>query len=215
MLLYCWKLERISFTNQVLYSLPCHIILCAISLMYTYCCFSSHLWFSRCFHWFFLLTNKLFLFIIFILAAVIRQFGLFVNSLNPRMAAYTQSWKLLLMIKIIFLLVSFSYQRFLIVFYWSLSNGNYPLAYRTPLSILVVIKNVAIWIVLIRLLISNSSCAISKPLEIVPSEPVGITTTLMFYCFLRCLANSKNMSLFSISLIFILTFAETAKSTWW
>ena len=69
------------------------------------------------------------------------------------------------------------------VFHWSLNDCKSPQISRTLLSILVDLNDAVVWVVLILLLISNSSNLFFKPLETVPSAPTttGITVTLMFH----------------------------------
>ena len=71
--------------------------------------------------------------------------------------------------------------------------------------------------VLAHSLISNSSSPLTKPLGIVPNEPIiiGITFIFMFQCVFSPLARFKNFCLVSFSLIFTLWSAGTAKSTIW
>ena len=109
---------------------------------------------------------------------------------------------------------SFEYfsPRLLMVFQLSLSDSKSPLVSRTLLSILADLNNVAVRIVSIRPLISNSFSPILKPFGTVPSVPVtiSITVTLMFHNFLTSLSKPKY---FSLSLIFTLWSSGTAKST--
>ena len=71
--------------------------------------------------------------------------------------------------------------------------------------------------VLSQPLISNSTNLLYKLLWTIPSSPtiIIITVTFMFYRFFSSLANSKYLSIFSLSFIFILWSAETAKSIQW
>ena len=101
------------------------------------------------------------------------------------------------------------------LFYWNLSHGKYLQVSRILLRILVHLNNAVIWMVSACLLISKSSNLFTKLLCIVPSVPItiGITVNFMFYIFFRSLARSKYLSLFSLSFIFPLWSAGTAKST--
>ena len=115
-------------------------------------------------------------------------------------------------ILIISLLASSLHQRYLVVFYWSLSDGKCPQVSRTLLSILVDLSNTVVWMVSIRPPISNSSNLLFKPSETVLSAPIiiGITVTLIFHSFLSFLVKLKILSL---ALVFILLSAETVKFT--
>ena len=110
---------------------------------------------------------------------------------------------------------SFSHQRKLMVFPWSLSDSKSPQVSRTLLSILAVFNNVVIWIFSARPPTSKSSRPFNNPLVTVPKAPVtiGIIVTFMFHCFFNSLARSRYLSLFSHSFSFILWSAGTAKST--
>ena len=111
-------------------------------------------------------------------------------------------------------LVSYSHQLWLVVFYWGLSESKFSQVSRTLLSILADLNNTVVWIVSIRPPISNSSSTLSQPLGTVPSALItlGITITLMFHGFLNTLVMSKHLSL-SASLILTLWSARMAKST--
>ena len=67
-------------------------------------------------------------------------------------------------------------------------------------------NNVVVWMVSARPPISNSFSPFTKPLGIVPSAPItiGITVTFMFHSFFSSQTRSKYLSLFFISLIFVL-----------
>ena len=64
-------------------------------------------------------------------------------------------------------------------------------------------SNPVVWMISIRPPISNSSNPLTKPLETVPSTlvTIGITVTLIFHSFVRSLAWSKYLTLFSFSLV--------------
>ena len=72
---------------------------------------------------------------------------------------------------------------------------------RTLLSIPANLNNVAVWMVSILPLISNSSSLSSKLLGTVPRAPttIGITFTLIFQSFFSSLARSRYLSIFSLS----------------
>ena len=82
----------------------------------------------------------------------------------------------------------------------------------TYLIILADLRNVVVWIISVRLLVSSS---FSNSLGIVPSRPTttSITVTFMFLCFFSSLARSKYLFICSLSLIFILWSVGTEKST--
>ena len=63
--------------------------------------------------------------------------------------------------------------------------------------------NAVVWMFLFCSQFSSSSCPLFKPFGAVISAPIinGITVTLMFHSFLRSLARSKYLSLFSVSFI--------------
>ena len=86
---------------------------------------------------------------------------------------------------------SFSHQRKLMVFHWSLSNSKSPRVSRTFLSILADLNNPVVWMVS-TLLISWSSNLFINPLVTVPSAPIiiGITVIFMFYSFFSILLQS-------------------------
>ena len=66
-------------------------------------------------------------------------------------------------------------------------------------------------------LISNFSSALLKPFETVTPMPItiGIGITLIFHSFLCYLGRSKYLSLFSLTLTFILSSDKMTKSTIW
>ena len=104
------------------------------------------------------------------------------------------------------------------VSWWSftgvLSDSKSPQVSRTLLSILVDLNNVVIWMVSICPPISNNFSPLSKTLGTVPSASItiGITVTFNFYSFFFYIS-FKYLPLFSLSLVFILWSAGTAKST--
>ena len=97
------------------------------------------------------------------------------------------------------------------VFYWNFSDSKSP---QTSRTILADLSKAAVCIFSIRPPISNSSSPLSKHSETVPSVPftTGIAVNLKFLSFLSSLERSKYLSP-SLSLIFTLWSAETAKST--
>ena len=60
------------------------------------------------------------------------------------------------------LLESFSHQRYLMVFHWSLTDSKSRKVPRTLLSVLAVLDNVVVWMVSTPLIISMSSCPFIK-----------------------------------------------------
>ena len=101
------------------------------------------------------------------------------------------------------------------VLYWSLSDSKSPKVFRTRLSIMAVLSNAVIWIVSTRPPISKSSRPFNNPLVFVPkaSITIGMIVTFMFHSFFNFLARSRYLFFFSLSFIFILWSAGTAKST--
>ena len=71
---------------------------------------------------------------------------------------------IIIIINIIFLLESFSHQRYLMVFHWSLSNSKSPQVSRTLLSILAVPNNAVVWTVSTSPVIFKSSSPCTNPL---------------------------------------------------
>ena len=122
---------------------------------------------------------------------------------------------------IIILLTSFSHQRYLIVFHWSLCDSKY-LQIGTLFSIPIDLNNAVMWIVSIHPPISNSAIPLSKQLETFPSALVSpLPYFPMFSNFsgkgLGNLSGSQNLRKFYASrsrgwiLIFILhSFASFA-----
>ena len=103
--------------------------------------------------------------------------------------------------------LSFSHQRHLMVFHWSLSDSKSPQVSRTLLSILAVFNNAVVWMVSTQSLTSKSSRPFNNPLVTVPKAPItiGIIVTFMFHnFFFNSLARSRYLSLFSHSFSFIL-----------
>ena len=77
------------------------------------------------------------------------------------------------------ILESFSRQRKLMVFHWSLSDSKSPQVSRTLLSILVILNNVIVWIISTRLLIFMSSSQFINSLVTVPRAiTIGINVTV-------------------------------------
>ena len=103
---------------------------------------------------------------------------------------------------------SFSHQRLLMVFHWSLSDSKSPQVSRIVVSILAVFNNAVVWLISIRPPTSKFSRPFSNPLVTVPKAPITIGTivTVMFHSFF----SSK---VFSHSFSFILWSAGTEKST--
>ena len=99
------------------------------------------------------------------------------------------------------------------VFHWSLSDCMSSQVSTTLLRILSDFNNSALSMVSARALISKYSTPCTKPLVIVPSEPVtiGITVTFMFHGIFSSLARSRCLPLFSLSFSFTPWAAGTAK----
>ena len=113
------------------------------------------------------------------------------------------------------LLESFSSQRYLMVFHWSLSDSKSHHVSKTLLSILAVLNNAVVWMVCTPPPTSKSSSPFNNPLVTVPNAPITICkiVTFMFHSFFNSLARSRYLSFFSLSFSFILWSAGTAKST--
>ena len=96
---------------------------------------------------------------------------------------------------------SFSHQRSLMVFYWTLSDCKFPQIFRMLLTILVDLNNSVIWMVSTRPLISKYPSPNKNALSTVPSVSIvnSIKLTFMFHCFL--------FLLFSKVYVFIVVFA--------
>ena len=101
------------------------------------------------------------------------------------------------------------------VFHWSLSDSRSYQVSRTLLSILVVLNNVAVWMVFTYPPTSKSSSLFNNPLVTVPKAPImmGIIVTFMFHNFFNSQARSRYSSFFSLSINLILWSTGTAKST--
>ena len=97
--------------------------------------------------------------------------------------------KIIIIIIIISLFVSFSHHRQLVVFHWSLSDNKSPYNFRTLLSILA---NLYTAVVSILPLISNSSSLFSTSLGSVPFAPSisDIIVTLISCSFFSSVAKS-------------------------
>ena len=106
---------------------------------------------------------------------------------------------------------SFSHQRSLMIFQWSLSDSTSSQVSRTLLSILAVLNNIVVCIFSTNSPIFNSSSSFNNTLVTVPKAPItiGIIVTFMFHSFFDSLARS----FFSHSFNFILWSARTAEST--
>ena len=79
---------------------------------------------------------------------------------------------------------SFSHQRWLMVFHWSLSDSKSPQFLRTLLGILADLNNAVVWMVSLVLLFP-SPC--TSPLVTVPKAPIttNINVTFMFHSFFQ------------------------------
>ena len=110
---------------------------------------------------------------------------------------------------------SFSHQRQLMVFHWSLCDSKSPQVSGTLLSILAILNNIVVWMVSTRPPTFKSSSPFSNPLVTIPNAPItiGIIVTCMFHSFFNSLARSRYISFFSYYISFILSSAGTAKST--
>ena len=97
------------------------------------------------------------------------------------------------------LLDSFSHQRQLVVFHWSLSDNKSLQVSRTLVSILGVLNNVVVWMVSTRPRISKAPSLFYNPLRIVPKAPImsGIIVTFLFHRFFKnSLVRSRYLSFF-------------------
>ena len=90
------------------------------------------------------------------------------------------------------------------VFQRSLSDNKCPLVSRTLLGILADLNHAVFRIVLVFLLISNTSSLSSKPFGIDPSPPIkiGMTVILMFHGFCLVLWKVQSIYLFFSLLLF-------------
>ena len=111
--------------------------------------------------------------------------------------------------------MSFSHQRLLMVFHWSLSDSKSPQVFRTRLRILAILSNAVVWIVSTFPPTSKSSRPFNIHLVIVPKAPITISTivSFMFHSFFISRARLRYLSFFSQSFRFILWSARTAKSS--
>ena len=82
---------------------------------------------------------------------------------------------------------SFSHQRKLMVFHWSLSDSKSPQVSRTLLSILTVFTNAVVWMVSTLLPTSKSFRPFGNPLVTVPKAPIkiGVFVTFIFHFFFQ------------------------------
>ena len=106
-----------------------------------------------------------------------------------------------LLLPLLLLLNSFSHQRQLMVFHWSLSDSKSPQVFRTLHSILAVLNNVVVWMVSIPPPTSKSSSPFNSPLVTVPNAPItiGIIVTFMFNrFFFNSLSRSRWLYFFSL-----------------
>ena len=106
---------------------------------------------------------------------------------------------------------SFSHQRKLIIFHWSLSDSKSPQVSRSFLSILAVLQNVVVWMVSTRPLFSMSSSLFNNHLITVPRATIkiAIIVTFMFYSFFNSQRRSRYLSFFAFSFNFTLCSAGT------
>ena len=97
---------------------------------------------------------------------------------------------------------SFSHQRCLIVFHWSVCDSKFPQVSRTLLSILVDRNNALVWMVSTCPLIFKSCSHFTNILRIVPRAPItiNITVTFMFHRFFSF--SSKVLELISLFAFF-------------
>ena len=111
----------------------------------------------------------------------------------------TQDRIFLLLLLLLLLLIRVSHiERYLMVFYWSLSDSKSPQVSRTRRRILAVLSNAVVWIVSTRPPTSKSSRPFNNPLVIVPNAPITIGTivTFMFHSFFNSPARSRYLSFF-------------------
>ena len=111
---------------------------------------------------------------------------------------YNSQWITFLTKLWLVVFVSFSQQRLLMFFHWSLTDSKSTQVSRTLRSILANLNNSVVWRMSIHLPICNFSSPLSKPLGTVPNVPftIGITVTFMLHNFISSLARSKYFSLF-------------------
>ena len=67
------------------------------------------------------------------------------------------------------------------VFHWNLSYSKFSQVSWTLLSILADLNNDVVWMISTRLLISSSSCPFTNPLVTVPSAPITVGITIVFF----------------------------------
>ena len=92
-------------------------------------------------------------------------------------------WWIFIIIIIISLLESFSHLRFLMFFYWSLSDSKSPQVFRTFLSILTDLNNSVVWTVSIRPVIFKSFSPYTNNLVTVPRPTIPIFMFCSFFHF--------------------------------
>ena len=111
---------------------------------------------------------------------------------------------LLLLLLLLFTHNSFSHERLLMVFHWSLRDSKCPQVSRTLLRILTVLNNAVVKIVYTRPSTSKSSSPFNNPLVTVPKVPItiGIIVTFMFHNFFNFLQRSRYLPFFSYSFIY-------------
>ena len=112
---------------------------------------------------------------------------------------------------VILLHESFSHQRWLMDFPWSLSDCKSPQVSTTHSSILADLNNAEVWIVSTRPPISKSSSPCTNPLVTVTRTPIttGTTVTFMFHSFFNSLVRSSYLSFFSLSFSKVHNFANS------
>ena len=123
---------------------------------------------------------------------------------------------IIIIIVIIIILVqeSFSHQRQLMVFHWSLSDSKSSQVFRTFLSILVDLNNAVIWMASTRPLIFKPSSPCINPLVTVPKSTNYKWYHSHFYVptfFFNSPARSRYLSFFSLFFNFTRWSAGTAK----
>ena len=98
--------------------------------------------------------------------------------------------------------------------YFSLSDSKSPQVSRTLLSILANLSNAVVWMVSIRLLISDSTRPFSRLLKTVSNalDKISISLTFLFLCFFCSLVRSNYLFILSLSFIFTMQSAGIAKS---